>query len=124
MPRDGAISRGEQRAEACGEIIDEIADMNDRAHDDDGCTVIGQSSSSFFLNFLTGMSHGGVNGPLQRPRLKIQFAFCLGIRYASHLSPVVNRIRATRFQSILNRYPRRRWSIQPSSKCGEPFAHR
>jgi len=41
--------------------------------------------------------------PLQRSWLKIQFAFCLGIRYASHLSPVVNRIRTTiPFQSILN----------------------
>ena len=95
MARDRAISRGEQRAEACGEIIDKIADMNDRAHEDDGCTVIEQSSSSFFLNSLTGMSRGGVNDPFQRPRLKIQFAFCLGIRYASHLSPVVNRIRTT-----------------------------
>jgi len=44
-----------------------------------------------------------VNDPLQRSRLKIQFAFCLGVRYASHLSPVVNRIRTTiPFQSILN----------------------
>src|SRR4029453_2984476 len=51
-----------------------------------------QSSSCFSLNLLTAMSHGGVNDPLQRSRLKIQFAFCLGIRYASHLSPVVNRI--------------------------------
>jgi hypothetical protein len=41
--------------------------------------------------------------PLQRSRLKIQFAFCLGIRYASHLSAVVSRIRTTiAFQSILN----------------------
>ena len=73
---------------------------------------------------LTGMSHGSVSDPLQRSRLKIQFAFCLGIRYASHLSSVVNRIRTTRFQSILNRYLRRWWSIQPLSKRGEPFAHR
>jgi hypothetical protein len=52
---------------------------------------------------LTGKSDGGVNDPLQRSRLKIQFAFCLGIRYASHLSRVVNRIRTTiPFQSILN----------------------
>ena len=97
MTRDCAISRGEQSAEACAEIIDEIADMNDRAHDDDGCTIIEQSSLSFFRNLLTGMSRGGVNDPLKRPRLKIQFAFCLGIRYASHPSPVVNRIRTTRF---------------------------
>jgi len=41
------------------------------------------------------MSHGGVDDPLQRSRLKIQVAFCLGIRHASHLSPVVNRIRTT-----------------------------
>lgn len=79
---------------------------------------------SYALNLLTAMSHGGVNDPLQRSRLKIQFAFCLGIRYASHLSPVVNRIRTTRFQSILNRYLRRWWSIQPLSKRREPFAHR
>src|SRR5262249_13476210 len=59
--------------------------------------------------------------PLQGSRLKIQFAFCLGVRYASHLSPVVNRIRTTtRFQSILNRYLRRWWSIQPLSKRREP----
>jgi hypothetical protein len=45
---------------------------------------------------------GVVNDPLQRSRLKIQFAFCLGVRCASHLSPVVNRIGTTRFQSILN----------------------
>ena len=83
-----------------------------------------QSSPRFSLNFLTGMSHGGVNDPLQRPRLKIQFASCLGIRYASHLSPIVNRIRTTRFQSILNRYLRRWWSIQPFSKRREPLAHR
>jgi hypothetical protein len=38
---------GEQRAEACGEIIDEIADMNDRASDDDGCT----SSSNLHYRF-------------------------------------------------------------------------
>src|SRR5262245_61225167 len=79
---------------------------------------------SLVHNFLTGMSRGGVNDPLQRSRLKIQFAFGLGIRYASHLSPVVNRIRTTRFQSILNRYLRRWWSIQPLSKRREPFAHR
>lgn len=41
--------------------------------------------------------------PLQGPRLKIQFAFCFGIRYASHLSAVVNRIRTTiAFQGVLN----------------------
>jgi len=63
------------------------------------------------------MSHGGLNDPFQRLRLKIQFAFCLGIRYASHLSPVVNNIRTTiPFESILNRYLWRWWSIQPSSK--------
>src|SRR5215813_7701257 len=82
-----------------------------------------QSSAGFSLNLLTAMSHGGVNDPLQRSRLKIQFAFCLGIRYASHLSPVVHRIRTTRFQSILNRYLRRRWSLQPVSKRREPCAH-
>jgi hypothetical protein len=70
MARDCAISRGEQSAEARREIVDQITDMNDRAHDD-GCTVIERSSSSFFLNLLTGMSHGGVNDPLQRSRLKI-----------------------------------------------------
>src|SRR5439155_9902132 len=44
-----------------------------------------------------------VNDPLQRSRLKIQVAFCLGVRQASHLSPVVNRIRTTiPFQTILN----------------------
>jgi hypothetical protein len=44
-----------------------------------------------------------VNDPFQRSRLKIQVAFCLGVRHASHLSPVVNRIRTTiPFQSILN----------------------
>ena len=59
-----------------------------------------------------------VNDPLQRPRLKIQFAFCLGVRCASHLSAVVNRIGATRFQSILNRYLRRWWSIQPLANAG------
>jgi hypothetical protein len=36
MARDCAISRGEQREDACGEMINEIADMNDPAHDDDG----------------------------------------------------------------------------------------
>jgi hypothetical protein len=50
MARGCAISRGAQRAEACGEIIDEIAEPNERAHDDDGCTVIEQSSSAIFLN--------------------------------------------------------------------------
>src|SRR4030095_443714 len=54
----------------------------------------------------------------------MQFAFCLGIRDASHRSPVVNRIRATRFQSILNRYLRWWWSIQLSGKGREPFARR
>ena len=54
----------------------------------------------------------------------MQFAFCLGIRDASHLSPVVNRIGTTRFQSILDRYLRRWWSVQPSGKRREPFAHR
>ena len=44
-----------------------------------------------------------VNDPLQRSRLKIQVAFCLGVRHTSHLSPVVNRIRTTiPFQSTLN----------------------
>src|SRR5262245_21939012 len=38
--------------------------------------------------------------PLQRSRPKIQFAFCLGIRHASHLSPV-NRIRTTGQLSFL-----------------------
>jgi hypothetical protein len=123
-PQAKISRRGEQRVDACGEIIDEIANMNDRAHDDDGCTVVEQFSSLFFLQLLTGVSRGGVNDPLQRPRLKIQFAFCLGIRHPAHLSPVVNRIRTTRFQSTLNRYLRRRWSIQPLSKRREPFAHR
>ena len=54
----------------------------------------------------------------------MEFAFCLGIRYAPHLSPVVNGIRTPRLQSILNRYLRRWWSIQILSKCREPFAHR
>ena len=97
--------------------------MNDRVHDDDRCSIL-SNLHLVSLNLLTAMSHGGVNDPLQRSRLKIQFAFCLGIRYASHLSPIVNRIRATRFQSILNRYPRRRWRIQPLSKRRKPFAHR
>ena len=70
------------------------------------------------------MNHGGVNDPLQRSRLKMQFAFGLGIRYPAQLSPVVNRIRTTRFQRILNRYLRRWWSMQPVSKRREPFAHR
>jgi len=54
----------------------------------------------------------------------MQFAFCFGIRYASHLSSVVNRIRPTRFQSILDRYLRWWWSIQPSSERREPYVHR
>src|SRR5262245_65109080 len=97
--------------------------MNDRAHDND-CYSLLSNLHLVSLNLLTGMSHGGVNDPLQRSRLKIQFAFCLGIRYASHLSPVVNRIRTTRFQSILDRYLRRWWSMQPLSKRYEPLAHR
>jgi hypothetical protein len=44
----------------------------------------------------------GVNDPLQRSRLKRQFVFGLGIRHASHLSPVVHRIRTIRPQDILN----------------------
>ena len=44
-----------------------------------------------------------VSDPLQRSRLKVQFAFCLGIRCASHVGPIINRIRTTvLFQSILN----------------------
>ena len=54
----------------------------------------------------------------------MQFAFGLGIRYPAQLSPVVNRIRTTRFQRILNRYLRRWWSMQPVSKRREPFVHR
>src|SRR5262245_58620545 len=56
-------------------------------------------------------SHGGLNDPLQGSRLEIQLASSLGIRYASHLGPVVNRIRITRFQSILDRYLRWWWCI-------------
>src|SRR5499426_4525082 len=98
--------------------------MNDRVHDDDRCSIW-SNLHLVSLNLLIGMSHGGVNDPLQRSRLKMQFAFGLGIRYASHLSPVVHRIRTpTRVQSVLNRYLRRWWSIQPSSKRREPFAHR
>ncbi len=41
-----------------------------------------------------------------------------------HQSSVVNCIRTTRFQSILNQYLWQWWSIQPSSKRKEPFAHR
>ena len=48
MTRACAISRGEQSTEARGEIIGEITGMNNRAHDDDGGTVIDRSSSSFF----------------------------------------------------------------------------
>src|SRR5262249_17197883 len=60
--------------------------------------------------------------PLQRSRLKIQVAFCFGIRNASHLSAVVNRICPTiTFQSILHRYSQRWWSIQPPGKRRKPF---
>ena len=41
-------------------------------------------------------------GPFQRSRLIVQVAFCLYIRYPSHLSSVVNRIRTARFERILN----------------------
>ena len=50
------------------------------------------------------MSRGGVNEPLQRARLKVQFAFCLGIRCASHLHSVVDGICATDFQGIVHRH--------------------
>src|SRR5918996_1772122 len=42
-------------------------------------------------HFLLLTSHLLLRGcdPLQRSRLKIQFAFCLCIRCASHLSPVI-----------------------------------
>jgi len=46
-------------------------------------------------------SHGSVNDPVRRSRLKIHFVLRLGIRYASHLGPVVNRIRPSRFRSVL-----------------------
>ena len=65
----------------------------------------GRSSHLLHSYFVHGIRSRilSVIDPLQRSRLKIQFAFCLGIRYASHLSPVVNRIRTTiPFQSILN----------------------
>jgi len=75
--------------------------MRDHMHNYDRCSIL--SSLHLFLNLLTGMSHGGLD-PFQRLRLKIQFAFCLGIRYASHLSPVVNNIATIPFESILNRY--------------------
>jgi hypothetical protein len=51
---------------------------------------------------LTGMSNGGVNHPFQWSRLKIQFPFCLGIRCASHFGSVVDGIRTTDMQSLLN----------------------
>src|SRR5262249_18029685 len=73
---------------------------------------------------LPSTSHFCVNDPFQRTRQKIQVTFCFGIRCTAHLSSVVDGIRTARFQSILNGHPRRCGSIQPSSKCGEPFAHR
>ncbi len=51
----------------------------------------------------SSLSHSGASKPFQLSRLKIQFAFRLGIRYASHLSSVIDRIRTACFQSRLNR---------------------
>src|SRR4028119_812843 len=83
------------------------------------------SCSTLVLQVAAAMNRVGVNHPFQRSRLKIQFAFCFGIRYTSHLSTVVNSIRTTfHLQSILNRYLWWWWSIQPLSKRSEPFAHR
>jgi len=76
------------------------------------------------FHWLTGASDDGVGDPLQPPRPKMQFALCLGVRHASHLSPVVNRIRAKRIQSVLHRDLRWRWRLQPMRKRREPLAHR
>src|SRR4029453_12214463 len=100
-PRRSALRENRRLARA--ETIARIFRTNFAAHSRAARAWfhIEKSSSCFSFNLLTGMSHGGVDDPLQRPRLKIQVAFCLGIRHASHLSPVVNRIRTTiRFQSI------------------------
>src|SRR4030095_2962951 len=64
------------------------------------CSSRSLHSYSYFVHGIRSRILS-VNDPLQRSRLKFQFALCLGIRHASHLSPVVNRIRTTiLFQSI------------------------
>src|SRR5262245_46800335 len=76
--------------------------MNDRVHDNDRCSIL-SNLHLVCLNLLTATSHGGVNDPLQRSRLKMQFAFCLGVRYASHLSPIVtngvSRLQTNKYNS-------------------------
>jgi len=50
--------------------------MRDHMHNYDRCSIL-SSLLLFSFNLLTGMSHGGLNDPFQRSRLKIQFAFAL-----------------------------------------------
>ena len=48
----------------------------------------------------------------------MQFAFCLGIRYASHLSSVSKPHPHHRFLSSLNRYLPRWWGIDDRANAG------